>query len=129
MPERAHGPRPSLLCCDGPCCGAGLSKALERLRGEVRLEVATCLSECEKAPVVRLRYDADDGTRSTVLLSGANEPDLAAELEAWVRSGAPASLRPRIRAAEFTPGKGGGCLCDEGESPGPAATAGEALPG
>lgn len=123
------GSRPSLLVCDGPCCGAALSQALTAVGGDVRIEVATCLSECEKAPVVRLRYDVEDDTRESVLLSGAEEPDLARELQTWLRIGAPASLPPRLLAARFAPGEGGGCLCDEAEGPVSAPTEGEVLRG
>ena len=121
--------RAALLCCDGPCCGPELSAALRQLEGELRLEVATCLSECEKAPVVRLRYDTDAGTRSTALLSGAEGTDVAAELRAWLVAGAPEGLTPGLRAARFEPGEGGGCLCDEVETTSPVTTAGEAPPG
>ena len=129
MLEGPGGSRPSLLCCDGPCCGPGLSAALRRLEGDLRFEVATCLSECEKAPVVRLRHDIEDGNRTTVLLSGGGDPGLASELAAWVEQGSPPSLTPRLRAAQFAPGEGGGCLCDEDEPPTPVTTAGEVLPG
>lgn len=121
--------RPSVLCCDGPCCGTALSNSLGPIAPDVRLEVATCLSECEKAPVVRLRYDTDDGSRAAALLSGANEPDLSRELADWARNGAPGSLSPRLRAAQFTAGEGGGCLCDEAEAALAPTTAEEALPG
>ena len=105
----------SLLCCDGPCCGPALGAALAPLADAVRLESATCLSECEKAPVVRVRYD-DAGRRNTVLLSAADRPDLAAELSSWIYAGE-GPLPESLRAAEFAPGEGGGCLCDEEEAP------------
>ena len=101
----------SLLCCDGPCCGPGLATALAPLGDVVRLERATCLSECEKAPVVRVRYD-DGGRRVTALLSGAERPDLAAALRSWVEADR-GPLPQDLRSAEFAPGEGGGCLCDE----------------
>lgn len=108
---------PSLLCCDGPCCGTALSQALADIGHGVRFEVATCLSECEKGPVVRMRYDAADGTRATALLSGLDERDLPEVLDGWLTEGAPPGLTPRLRAARFDPGEGGGCLCDEEETP------------
>ena len=92
-----------------------MGEALALLGDVVRLESATCLSECEKAPVVRVRYD-DNGRRATALLSGAERPDLVAELRSWVDEGN-GPLPPALRDAEFAPGEGGGCLCDEEEAP------------
>lgn len=102
----------SLLCCDGPCCGPELAEALRSLEGRVRFEVATCLSECEKAPVVRVRF-GEGGRRTTSLLSGSGRPELVSELQAWVDEGSLSPLPRSLREAEFSPGEGGGCLCDE----------------
>lgn len=103
----------SVTCCDGPCCGPALASELASLAGTVRYETATCLSECEKAPVLRVRFDDGTGRRVTALLSGSEGADLSGELQAWVSRGGRPPLPAVLQEAEFLPGEGGGCLCDE----------------
>ena len=67
--------------------------------------------------MVRVRFDDAEGRRVTALLSGSGEADLAEELREWLRRGDTAPLPASLREAEFLPGEGGGCLCDEREEP------------
>ena len=93
-----------------------MATELGSLAGQVRFETATCLSECEKAPVVRVRFDDVGGRRVSALLSGKDASELATDLRAWVSRGAGAPLPAALGKAEFPPGEGGGCLCDEEDS-------------
>ena len=69
--------------------------------------------------MVRVRFDLAGGRRATALLSGRDRPGLVGELTDWVKRGGVGPLPHALREAEFLPGEGGGCLCDE-EEPGGA---------
>ncbi|EPH43545.1 (2Fe-2S) ferredoxin domain-containing protein [Streptomyces aurantiacus] len=115
----AGAARPTVTVCRGCCCGTpkvpGLDHAAQlgelrtALTGSASVRVVNCLDACERANVLVVQPSAE-GRRAggrPVWLGLVNDPDVTADITAWIEAGGPGLADPPgvLDLYAFTPSR------------------------